>query len=220
MSASGSTLGGPGGVTSSVSGAGDASGDTALPSTGRGAAKLTRKLLRARLVRIREKVVRFVLVRAVAAPAAIVNAPSALVSGTNRLVVGRDALETNTFALDKVECMMLGSLIVLAGSRGCSGRSRIAGRRRFYAVSRFTGGALFSTGAENSNHDRLYSECSAIRQSMDTLGFLGPDHFDFSCISRGTVYTVIHYSLQLLNARGRRDSLSAHIFVAAALRKH
>ena len=159
------------------------------------------------------------LVRAVAAPAAIVNAPSALVSGTNRLVVGRDAVETNTFALDKVECMMLGSLIVLAGSRGCDGRSRIANRRRYYAVYRLARGALFSVGAENSNHDRLYSEYGAVRQSMDTPGFLGLDHFDFGCILRGTVYAVIHYSLQLL-MRGGRDSLSAHIFVATALRKH
>ena len=160
------------------------------------------------------------LVRAVAAPAAIVNAPSALVSGTNRLVEARDAVETNTFALDKVECMMLGSLIVLAWSRGCSGRSRIADRHRFYAINRLTIGGLLSIGAEYNNRDRLYLECGVVRQSIDAPGFLGLDHFNFGCILRGTVYAVIHYTLQLLNARGRRDSLSAHMFAATALRKH
>ena len=149
------------------------------------------------------------LVRAVAAPAAIVNAPSVLVSGTNRLVAGRDAVETNTFALDNVECTMLGSLIVLAGSRGCGGCSRIADRRGFYAISRLTDGGFFSISAENSNHDRLYSECGAVRQSIGAPGFLGLDHFDFGCILRGTVYSVIHYILQLFNGRGRGNSHSA-----------
>ena len=151
------------------------------------------------------------LVRAVAAPAAIVNAPSVLVSGTNRLVAGRDAVETNTFALDNVECTMLGSLIVLAGSRGCGGCSRISDRRGFHAISRLAEGGFFSIGAENSNHDRPYSECGAVRQSIGAPSFLGLDHFDFGCILRGTVYAVIHYSLQLLNARGPRQSQRTHI---------
>jgi len=94
-------------------------------------------------------------------------------------VEGRDAVETNTFALDKVECTILGSLIVLAGSRRCCWRSHIGDQRRFHAINRFAVGGLLSIGAENTNHDGLYSERGAVRQSIEAPCFLGLDHFDF-----------------------------------------
>ena len=127
------------------------------------------------------------------------NIPSALVSSSDTLVEGRVPVETNTVAADEVECRILLLLTVLAGFGYGSGCSHISNQGRFHAIHRLAVSAMLAIGPEDSNHDRFYSKCGAVRQPIDAPCFLGFKHLNFGL--RGTDYTVIHCSLQVFSAR-------------------
>src|SRR5260370_8525953 len=122
---SGGASGGPlgSGSASSIAGVCGDSCVITVPLTGRAGSKLTHKRRRARLVKIREEAIRFELVTAAETSPLMVNTPSAPLSSTNTLVDGPVPVETNTVAVDEVECRML--LTVLDGFGCGSGRSHI-----------------------------------------------------------------------------------------------
>lgn len=145
---------------------------------------------------MREEPTRSELVTAVEVPAVTENIPSLLVSSSNTLPDGSDAVETNTVAVDEVECTILLLFIVLGGFGCRSGRSHIGYQGGFHTIYGLPIHGLLAISPEYRNHDRLDSKRGAVRQPIDAPCFLGLKHFNFGCVLRRTVQPIIHCCLQ------------------------